>query len=76
MSMSVTHLHEWEHPCAHCGELTRVEFLERVELHDSVCCPDCFDAAEAELHVASCSCRHCLARRAAEAARARLRGVA
>jgi transposase len=51
---------------------TQVEFLARAEAYDTVCCPDCFEAAEAELHARSCWCRHCVARRAAEAAREKL----
>jgi len=69
---AVIHLFQYEHPCALCGVLTRVEFLERHDAYDTVCCPDCWDAAEAELHVASCVCRHCVARRAAIHARAEL----
>jgi hypothetical protein len=68
----VIHLDQWEHPCAHCGVNTRVEFLERHDAYDTVCCPDCWDATEAELHVASCVCRHCVARRAAIRARIEL----
>lgn len=72
MSCTVIHLDQWEHPCALCGDLTRVEFLERAEAYDSVVCPECFEAAEAELHARSCWCRHCVARRAAETARQKL----
>lgn len=72
MTAAVIHLHEWEHPCAHCGVNTQVEFLARAEAYDSVCCPECWDAAEAELHVRSCWCRYCVARRAAETARQKL----
>ena len=72
MSAAVIHLFEYEHPCALCGVKTRVEFLDKHDAYGSVCCPDCFEAIEAELHRTGCVCRHCLTRRAAFAARLRL----
>ena len=69
MTAAVIHLHEWEHPCALCGVRTRVEFLDKHDAYGSTACPDCFEAIEAELHIKSCTCRHCVARRAAFRAR-------
>jgi len=71
-SCPVIYLDQWEHPCAHCGVNTRVEFLERKDAYDGVCCPDCWDYFESETHAPSCICRHCLTRRAAFRARLNL----
>lgn len=72
MTAAVIHMFEFEHPCALCGVNTQVEFLDRPDGYDSLVCPACWEVHDAELHVSSCRCRHCLARHAAETARQRL----